>query len=90
MPGKIVKKSKRRQRGGAFWDDAWSWLKKAHGWVKDNRIVSTLGRPLAAAFAPQAMPLVEVAAQTGYGRRKSCASCKLVRRRSRRQTKNII
>jgi hypothetical protein len=79
MPRRVS--HRRRQRGGAWYDDAWSWLKKAHNWVKSNKIVSTVGKPLAAAFAPEALPLVNAAQMAGYGRRRKCVSCRVVRRR---------
>ena len=83
MPRKVIKKSK-RQRGGAWYNDVWNWLTKAHSFVKDNKLISRIGTPIATALAPEALPVIGAAKAMGYGRRKRCVSCKVVRRRSRR------
>jgi len=53
------------QSGGSFW----SWLKKAHDWVKDHRILSTTGR-LAQEVFPQhdwIRQATDFAQNRGYG-----------------------
>ena len=49
--------------GGSLWD----WIKKAHNWVKDNKVVST-----AMSMIPQTRAFAPVAASMGYGTGGAC------------------
>ena len=58
---------RRKMRGRGFWD----WVKKAHNWIKDKKIISTLARAVGAAGVPYASQIGNVASSLGYGRGRS-------------------
>jgi hypothetical protein len=55
-----------RQRGGSLG----SWLRKAHDWIKKNKIISRVGGILGSAGVPYAGGIASVANMHGYGRRR--------------------
>ena len=45
------------------------WARKAHGFVKDNKVISTAGGILGTLGVPYASQIGSVAGSLGYGRR---------------------
>jgi len=52
--------------GKGFWGDLWSGIKKGVGWLKDNKVVSTVAKLIP---HPAAQQVGAVAGQVGFGRR---------------------
>ena len=75
------RRRRRHQRGGFGWSDVWNGVKKAHQWVKDNKIVTKVLKQL-----PGVPKEYKDLAQTaGYGRRR-----RRVRRRMGRGVTNLL
>ena len=55
-----------RQRGGSLG----SWLRKAHDWIKKNKIISRVGGILGSAGVPYAGGIASVAGMHGYGAKR--------------------
>jgi hypothetical protein len=53
-------------RGAGFMD----FLSKAHSFIKDNKLVSTIGNALGSMGVPYAGKIGSVGAALGYGRRR--------------------
>ena len=51
--------------GKGFWGDLWSGIKKGVGWLKDNKVVSTVAKLIP---HPAAQQVGAVAGQVGFGR----------------------
>ena len=74
MSGKGVKVNNRTGQmwqidpmtGKGFWGDLWSGIKKGVGWLKDNKVVSTVAKLIP---HPAAQQVGAVAGQVGLGRR---------------------
>ena len=74
MSGKGVKVNNRTGQmwqidpmtGKGFWGDLWSGIKKGVGWLKDNKVVSTVANLIP---HPAAQRVGGVAGQLGFGRR---------------------
>ena len=60
--GRVV----RRKRGGGFMDA----LRSAHSWLKNNKIISTVGNALGKIGVPYAGAIGTAAGTLGYGRRR--------------------
>ena len=52
--------------GKGFWGDLWSGIKKGVGWLKDNKVVSTVAKLIP---HPAAQQVAGVAGAVGMGRR---------------------
>jgi hypothetical protein len=63
---------KRRHRRAMHGRGLFSWLKKAHDWVKNNKIISTVGSALSGlpVIGNVAGVVGSVADTLGYGRRR--------------------
>ena len=58
---------RRGQRGAGFW----SFLKKAHNWIKQNKVISRGAKFLGSTgLVPQAGTIGTAAGTLGYGRRR--------------------
>ena len=66
MPRRMVRRSTKRQRGGSLG----SWLRKAHDFIKKNKLISRIGGILGSAGVPYAGGIASVAGMHGYGRRR--------------------
>ena len=66
MPRRTIRRHKRKMRGGSFM----SFIRKAHNFIKKNKIISKTGRFLGDEFSvPYASKIGSVAGKLGYGRR---------------------
>jgi len=66
MPRKVQhKRSHRRRMAGRGILD---WLKKAHDFIKNNKVISRVGSALGAVGVPYASGVSRVASTLGYGR----------------------
>ena len=63
---RMVRRSTKRQRGGSLG----SWLRKAHDFIKKNKLISRIGGILGSAGVPYAGGIASVAGMHGYGRRR--------------------
>ena len=59
-------RGRRRMRGGAVMD----WIRKAHSFIKKNKLVSRVAGALASGGVPYAKTVGSIAGRLGYGRRK--------------------
>ncbi len=70
----------RRRHGGSFFGSIGNALSKAHDFIKNNKIISTVGNALGAVGVPYAGAIGKAASTLGYGRRRRR---RVVRRRPR-------
>ena len=85
MPRLVSRRSRmgrgrRRMRGGAVMD----WIRKAHSFIKKNKLVSRVAGALASGGVPYAKTVGSLASKIGYGKRKSGGSLRLAGGRLRR------
>ena len=62
----VMRQRKRRMRGRGMWD----WVSKASDWLKNNKLISTVGNALGGIGIPYASQIGSVAGSLGYGRRR--------------------
>lgn len=53
-----------RMRGGGFMD----WIRKAHNWIRSNKVISRVGNALGAVGVPYAGLVGKAAGVVGYGK----------------------
>ena len=63
----LVHRRRRVRRHGAGFFDA---IRSAHNWIKNNKIISTVGNALGSVGVPYAGAIGKTAATLGYGRRR--------------------
>jgi|GEM_PF-3527301 len=64
---KLAQKGGRRRHrmhGGSLWD----WVKKAHNWIRSNKVISRVGNALGAVGVPYAGLVGKAAGVVGYGK----------------------
>ncbi len=76
-----LRRRKPRRRGAGFFSSIGNALSKAHDWVKNNKIISTVGNALGSVGVPYAGAIGKAAGTIGYGARKR----RTVRRRAPRK-----
>ncbi len=74
-----------RRHGGSFFGSIGNALSKAHDFIKNNKIISTVGNALGAVGVPYAGAIGKAASTLGYGRRRR----RVVRHRRRGGALNI-
>ncbi len=59
-----IRSRRHRMHGGGLWD----WIKKAHNWIRSNKVISRVGNALGAVGVPYAGLVGKAAGVVGYGR----------------------
>ena len=60
----------KKMKGRGFWDDVKGGLSKANDFLRDSKLVSTVGSALGSAGVPYASQIGSVAKSLGYGKRR--------------------
>ena len=64
---------RRRMRGAGFMD----FVKKANSFLRDNKVISTIGNALGSIGVPMASNIAGVAGKLGYGRKRRGGALRL-------------
>ena len=64
---------RRRQRGAGFMD----WVRKGNNFLKNTKLISTVGNALGSVGVPYASKIAGVAGRLGYGRRRMGSGIRL-------------